>query len=761
MVAFIATGIRFESGRRSAACPDRQSDAPAGLPAARLTLLSYYVRNLGRHCAAPQYVFRVGMSASTQRAMTPEQGTGFDALSLLDDKVLAMIIGQTSLRQTLEALCREVEKLHPGLLCSVLLLEADGVTLRSTAAPSLPEEYCRAIDGFKAGPYAGSCGTAIYRRAPVVVSDVTTDPLWADYRELALSHQLRACWSTPIASQDGSLLGTFAIYYREPRTPDGQHLLLIAHAIHLTALAIERDRDRTQLRAAEDRYRTLVERLPAITYIAELGAGGPWHYVSPQIQTILGYSPEAWLKDPWNWMHHIHPEDRETAYAAEKNFQENRELFKAEYRMFAADGRILWFRDEGVMLQRRGDQTSLMQGVLYDITEHKRLEEQLRHSQKMEAVGQLAGGVAHDFNNLLMLIQAQSERLRGRLQSDDLAYADALEIEQAVKQAASLTSRLLAFSRRQLLQVQVLDLNAVLADTAKMLERFIAPDIELKVARAAEPQWVKADPSQLGQVLLNLAVNARDAMPQGGQLTISAKSAELKVPQTAVHGVIPPGVYTVLAVSDTGTGMDTEVQEHIFEPFFTTKPPGKGTGLGLAIVYGVVKQTGGWITVRSKPGAGTSFEMYIPHADASEEEPAATAKQKEPGTRTDAQLGRGTETILLVEDQQGIREVVQEFLKRRGYSVLCAADGDEALQIADEHTRPIHLLLTDVVMPNMGGAELVQQITRTRPDIRVLFISGNPDQAALDERLGTAAVVLQKPFPLDSLLRTVRSVLDQ
>jgi len=702
------------------------------------------------------------MSTSTQRAPSVGQGTGFDALSLLDDKVLAMIIGQNPLERTLEALCREIEKQHPGLLCSVLLLEPDGVTLRSTAAPSLPPDYSRAIDGFKAGPCAGSCGTAIYRKQPVVVSDIATDPLWINFRDLALSHELRACWSTPIASQNGELFGTFAIYYREPRTPDAQHLQLISHATHLAALAIERDRDKTQLRAAEDRYRTLVERLPAITYIAELGAGGPWHYVSPQIQTILGFSPDDWLKDPWNWMHHIHVEDREIAYAAEKEFEENRELFKAEYRMHAADGRVLWFRDEGVMLHSRADQPLLMQGVLYDITEHKRLEEQLRHSQKMEAVGQLAGGVAHDFNNLLMLIQAQSERLRGRLQADDPAYADTLEIELAVKQAASLTNRLLAFSRRQLLQLQTLDLNVVLAETAKMLERLISPDIELRVTPSTTPQWVKADPGQLGQVILNLAVNARDAMPEGGQLTISASSVELKDPKAAFHGAIPPGAYTVLTVTDTGIGMETEIQEHIFEPFFTTKDPGKGTGLGLAIVYGVVKQTGGWATVQSKPDEGTTFEIYIPRSDASIEDATALPKQKQPGADDeDRALRRGTETILLVEDQQGIREVVQEFLRRRGYSVLCAADGDEAIQIADDHAHPIHLLLTDVVMPNMGGAELVHRLARTRPQTKVLFISGNPDQASLNERLGTTAVVLQKPFQLDSLLREVRSVLDQ
>ena len=696
------------------------------------------------------------MSAGTQKALVPESAGRLAPLSLLDDKVLAMIIGQNPLVSILDTLCLEMEGHQPGLLCSVLLLEADGQTLRSAAAPSLPEEYAHSVDGLKAGPCMGSCGTAIYRKEPVVVSDIATDPLWAECRHLALPHGLRACWSTPITSQDGAVLGTFGVYYREPRIPDLQHLQLIAHATHLAALAIERDRDKTQLRAAEDRYRTLVESLPAITYVAELGADGPWHYVSPQIQSILGFSAEEWLKDRWNWMNHIHPEDREIAFAAEREFQKTKKLFKAEYRMFAADGRVLWFRDEGVLLQTADDPALLMHGVLYDITEHKRLEEQLRHSQKMEAVGQLAGGVAHDFNNLLMLIQAHNERLRGRLTAGDAAHQDTFEIEQAVTQAATLTHRLLAFSRRQLLQLQVLDLNAVLIDTGRMLERLLVPNIELHLRPDASEQLIKADPGQLGQVILNLAVNARDAMPGGGRLTIQTRCVELSEPRPASHGAIPPGTYTVLAVGDTGTGMGSEVQSHIFEPFFTTKEPGKGTGLGLAIVYGVVKQTGGWIAVLSKPEQGTTFEIYFPRAEQS----AGKALPKPKGSIASAT--RGTETILLVEDQPGIRELVHEYLKRKGYSVLCAADGNEALKIADEHANAIDLLVTDIIMPNMGGQELAHRLTQASPGTRVLFISGNPDQASLSDSLsGSPATVLQKPFPLETLLHKVRHILDR
>ncbi len=344
-----------------------------------------------------------------------------EVLALLGQEVLAMVIARAALPQILETLCASVEKHYRGLLCSVLLLDADGKTLRWGASPSLPEKYSHSLDGVQIGPSTGSCGTAAYRREIVIVSDIASDPLWADCRHLALPLGLRACWSMPIASQDGGVLGTFAIYYREPRTPDEDHLKLIAHASHLAAIAIERDRAKAELTAAETRYRTLVERLPAITYIAELGACGRWHYVSPQIESMLGFSPAEWLSEPANWINRVHPEDRGSVLLVEENFQKKPDLFQTEYRVLARDGRVLWFRDEAVTLPSVEGQPFLMQGVMYDITERKRLEDQLRHSQKMEAVGLLAGGVAHDFNNVLMLIQAHNERLRAILPPDAAA----------------------------------------------------------------------------------------------------------------------------------------------------------------------------------------------------------------------------------------------------------------------------------------------------------------------------------------------------
>lgn len=699
------------------------------------------------------------MSTGVGRALATEQRSP-EAWSRIDETVLAMIMARAPLCNVLGALCTEIEKQHAGLLCSVLLLDADGITLRSGAAPSLPAGYCQAIDGAKIGPSVGSCGTAAFRKQPVIVSDIATDPLWAEYRQVALAYGLRACWSTPIATQDGAILGTFAIYYREPRSPDAQHLQLITHATHLAGVAIEHDRAKIQLRAAEDRYRTLVERLPAITYIAELGNAGPWHYVSPQIESMLGFSPAEWLADPMSWINRIHEDDREIAMAAEKRFQETRELFQAEYRMFARDGSVLWFRDEAVMLHQTDGRPLLMQGVLYDLTEHKRLEDQLRQSQKMEAVGQLAGGVAHDFNNLLMLIQAHNERLQSRFAPGEPGLEDSLEIEGAITRAASLIQQLLAFGRKQVLQTKVLNLNAVVTEVAKMLGRLLTNHIELKVLLAPELAFVKADPGQIEQIILNLAVNARDAMPGGGHLLLETRNAEVDETHARNHASVASGKYVVLSVTDTGIGMDSETQAHMFEPFFTTKEAGKGTGLGLATVYGVVKQMDGAISVRSDPGKGTSFEIYLPQVAAAE----SVSKKETSVSANQTALSAspvGTETVLLVEDQEGIRDLVQEFLRRKGYTVLCAVDGDDALRLAGAHKAPIQLLVTDVVMPNIGGQELARRLASLRPQMKVLFMSGYPEHSSQgDEVVDQGAPVLLKPFLLDTLAHTVRSVLD-
>ena len=676
-----------------------------------------------------------------------------EALSLLDKTVLEMIMAQRPVAEVLENLCVKIEERSPGLLCSILLLDQHNGTLHGGIGPSLPKPYLEAVNGVKIGPCAGSCGTAAYLQRLVVVTDIATDPLWADCKHVALPHGLRACWSMPIMSRDGTTLGTFASYYSQPRTPDAYHLTLINRASHLAGIAIEHHRTRTELQAAEQRYRTLVERLPAITYIAEVGSLGRWHFVSPQIEPMLGFSADEWLTDPGLWMRRIHEDDRHIALAAEKRVQETGELYQAEYRMCARDGRILWFRDEANLLDAPDGSTPLMQGVLYDITEYKRLEDQLRQAQKMEAVGQLAGGVAHDFNNLLMVIQAHADRILGQLPQTDSCYADAVEIHNATTRAASLTRQLLAFSRKQILQPKVLDLGVVLTEIGKMLDRLLGSTITLHLQIEPVLGNVKVDRSQLDQAILNLAVNARDAMPDGGTLTIQAQNVDFSETQIWQHSSLPPGSYVVLEIGDTGVGIDPDAQSRIFEPFFTTKAPGKGTGLGLAMVYGVVKQSDGAIAVWSERGRGTIFKIFFPKCD---EE--AAFRQSVP---SDPERSTGSETILLVEDQPAIREVMSAYLKRLGYSVLAAPDGEAALGIAAMQQKGIDLVVTDLLMPNMGGRELAARMAQLHPETKVLFMSGFPDQEVRGEEGLTEEVeIMEKPFSLTSLAAKARSILD-
>jgi PAS domain S-box-containing protein len=691
------------------------------------------------------------MISGTGRAAAKNERNLPAALLQLYKTVLKMISTQASLPEILESLCQLIESEYSEMLCSVLLLDTDGATLRLGGAPSLPEQYNRCVDGIRVGPAMGSCGTAAYRGKPVIVTDIATDPLWREARHLTLPHGLRACWSTPILSRAGKVMGTFAVYYREPREPDADHVHIIECATHLAGIAIERAHAEEELHAVENRYRALVERLPAITYIAEVGALGAWHYVSPQIQSILGFSPEEWMGNSANWVNRIHPDDRDAALAAETRFWESGGMFRAEYRMLARDGRVLWFRDDAVYLKRADKQQPVMQGVLYDITEYKHLEDQLRQAQKMEAIGQLAGGVAHDFNNLLMIIQGHNERIISHLASSQAAHKDAVQIKEAVDRAASLTRQLLAFSRKQVLQPKVLDLSSVVRDVTKMLHRLLGKGIQVDLMATPSLWRVKVDQGQMEQVILNLALNARDAMPHGGKLSIETRNQEVK--EAGEPATVKAGRYVVLEVRDTGTGMDAETQRHIFEPFFSTKELGKGTGLGLASVYGVVKQSGGGISFRSQLGHGTSFSVFLPEAC---EQPLAEKEQSVALMR-----GKATETVLMVEDEDHIRDMIGEYLQQSGYTVLRAENGREALEIAHRYKGLIHLVITDVVMPELGGRELAEKLQRLRPRTKVLFTSGYLEADVDGNLAGQPSMILQKPFALSVLERKIREALEQ
>jgi len=398
-------------------------------------------------------------------------------------------------------------------------------------------------------------------------------------------------------------------------------------------------------------------------------------------------------------------------------------------------------------------------GVALDITDRKQLADQLRQSQKLQAVGELAGGVAHDFNNLLMVVKGHAEMLLDRLPGvpadrQNPARQNVEQIQQAAERAAALTRQLLAFSRMQVLQPRVLDLNEVVAGMIQMVSRVIGANIELAFLPGANLGRVKADPSQIEQVALNLVVNARDAMPDGGRLTIETSNVHLDRDFATQHAVVDPGPYVMLTVTDTGVGMDAATQARIFEPFFTTKEQGRGTGLGLATVYGVVKQSGGYIWVYSEVGHGTTFKVYLPMVQAPAEKtvPEKAVSGHEPGT----------ETILFVEDEQSVRELVCEYLSARGYHVLEASDGLQALEMAAAHAGKIQLLITDVVMPKLSGRELAARLAATRPDLKVLYISGYTDDSVFRHGvLQGGMAFLQKPFNLKALAAKIREILER
>jgi PAS domain S-box-containing protein len=525
------------------------------------------------------------------------------------NEVLELIATGAPLPRVLETLVVLVEQHASGLLASVLLLDDDGARVRHGAAPHLPEAYSEAIDGEPIGPKAGSCGTAAYRREQVIVTDVLVDPLWEDYRELAVASGLRACWSTPIFASDGRVLGTFAMYYREPRSPTREELRLTEFATHLAGIAIDRERAADSLR---------------------------------------------------------------------------------------------------------------------------RSEQQLRQSQKMEAVGRLAGGIAHDFNNLLTAIGGYTELLLDKLPPEQ--RDDAEQIRHAADRAAALTKQLLAFTRRQVVQRESLDLNDVVRDMDRLLRRLIGAGVEVVSVLAPEPVQVEADRSQLEQVIVNLVLNARDAMPGGGKLVI-ATSHE--------------GDWVELRVEDTGVGIEESVRPHVFEPFFTTKEPGRGTGLGLATVLGIVEQQGGRIELETAVGEGTTFRLRLPTA--AFVPPAAAPPTAEP------RAPNGSGTLLVVEDEDIIRALVVRTLRGAGYEVLEARYASEALERWEERREDVALLLTDIVMPGMSGVELARRLGEERPELPILLMSGFADpDAGGPVPAPRSAGFLEKPFTPSELLRCVR-----
>ena len=513
------------------------------------------------------------------------------------------------------------------------------------------------------------------------------------------------------------------------------------------ARAIERARADEQLRRSETRYRLLFESNPEAMFVYDPGT---LRFLAVNEAAVARY---GWTREEFLRMTlpDIRPPSEIPRLEAALAAQDRGAATVSDTKHRKKDGSLIDVEVLSDWIEFEGRRARLV--LAKDVTERLRLEEQLRQSQKMEAIGQLAGGIAHDFNNLLTAILGFCGLLERQVGANAQMRGDVAEIRHAAGRAAELTRKLLAFGRRQMLAPRVLDLNGLVADLDKMLRRVIGEHIELVTQLDPELAPVQADLGQLEQVILNLVVNARDAMPQGGRVSIQTANTDLDLAYADTHAPVVPGRYILLAVSDTGTGMHPEAKAHLFEPFFTTKEVGKGTGLGLATVYGIVKQSGGYIWVYSESGSGTSVKIYLPRSD----QPV----QPVPRPPVLAGLPTGTETVLVVEDAEAIRSLARKVLTAQGYTVLEAGDGVEALQIAERHTGMLHLVLTDVVMPGMSGRELAQRLAPLRPQLKLLYMSGYTGDAVVHRGvLEDGLPFLAKPFTPEDLASKVRDVLD-
>jgi len=651
-------------------------------------------------------------------------------------------LNQTAnLDQLLTRIHQALKHILPAENCFVALHDAQSDVFQF---PFFSDEYDTAPAPQKVGR---SCTAYVFRTGKANLIPQSEFDRLVGLGEVELVGSPSPAWlGVPLKTPTATIGVLVVQHYQNENAYDYRDLEFLDSVGGHIALAIERRRGEEELRKSESMLSLLFEHNPLPTWLydveslrflrANQATVGQYGYSQEEFahMTILEIRPETEREKAVTYLETMSAESEEHGFWTHQK----------------KDGKTFEVELISHELLYAGRRVRLV--VAQDISERRHLELQLRQSQKMEAVGRLAGGVAHDFNNLLMVIKGHTELLLNTLLPSDPIARKIGQIDRSADRATTLTRQLLAFSRLQVLQPQVINLNSVVEEMGKLLPRLIGEDIELILRPNQKVGTIRADASQMEQVIMNLAVNARDAMPNGGKLLVETSNCELDQAYTSSHPLMKPGSYVLLDVTDTGTGMDEEIQAHIFEPFFTTKEKGKGTGLGLATVYGIVKQSGGFIWVYSELGKGTSFKIYLPRVDEPE---VATGTPK-----VSAEIPSGTETVLLTEDEQDVREIAREFLESGGYKVIEAKNGQEAVELAAKHREQIDLLVTDMVMPGMTGQDLAVRLQQEHPGLAVVFMSGYSEHAATEMANADPSVrLMTKPFSRSAILRTVREIL--
>ncbi len=645
--------------------------------------------------------------------------------------------------EILETACREVAPAFEAPRVAAVLLDAER-TNAMVVAEHVVEGWQSTLN--TSMPVSGHpvFGYLLANKAPLVLDEGLHEVALAPIQEMMRRRGIGAMLILPLTTA-GSIIGTLEIEARAPRRFSNDEINLAWSVADQVAIALTRarlDKERRQLSAA-------IEQTAESVMITD--AGGNITYVNPAFERITGYNRAEVLGQNSRFLKadggnpQLYDEMLATLQNGDAWHGRYSGLRKDKAR-YTQEETVTPVRDENGMIVN-------FVAVQHDVTRELQLEQQYLQAQKMEAVGRLTAGIAHDFNNLLTVINGFAALLQLEIPSDSTLREGVDRILHAGQRAASLTRQLLAFSRKQFLEPRVVDLNTVVTEMDKMLRRIIGEDIELAIHPVIDLWPVKVDPTQIDQVILNLVVNARDAMPHGGQITIETANVHLEQTYVQEHAEVSPGDYVLLAVSDSGIGMDDEIKQHLFEPFFTTKERGKGTGLGLATVFGIIKQSGGHIWVYSEPNRGSTFKIYLPRLV----ESGAARRQRQPSK----ELPRGGETILLVEDEPGVRDLSMRVLRRQGYNVLQANNGEEALQKVREYQGRLDLLLTDVIMPRMSGKILADKLRAISPQTKILFVSGYTDSVMTQQGiLDSTVMFLAKPFSPTDLARKVREVLD-